>query len=1200
MQKLLVCTPAVNAPPGSRRGETARPDNNACEENPMRPNLAAWKCFGDQRRVRRALALSVFVAAFVYFAWPLPQYEPELNELQDVGIAHDLFTYWNLPVDQSPIYYVILNVFEHLNHSWYPFLRLPSIAFGALAAVFVFFVAEAEAGAVAGLLAALLLTLNPLSAYYARMARTYSLLIALGAACLWYAHVFLTRGRRHRDFVALLICTVLGVYAHLFFLLFAGSIALLLLGDFAAHRRDYPELKRLLHAAAVAFAVLLVQLVRIVYVLEFTQARQTMYAALEHKPLSFLRAVGVEFFSGFLGKNPYAAPIAAATAALIVGGMLALRRRGLVAGLALILPSLAATYHLAARNPVSPRYVIFLLPVFAVFMAAALVKMRTVWLWGPLTVAIALQGLAGDWRQANPPSDWNDAVRYVSRVQQPDDVIAVFPPLWAPAFARYFPQKKFTPFISAEELDRALATGRRVILVEYPGRYFGHIAAYMRKHARTVDHFETKLRYRLSVFVLEAPPLPPVEIADRENPSLLLGGIVNSGSYPWAAAPNGESPLARVDDIFQSADLVVTSYEPYRVSWRDGIAELFAPPKAPFTEAAAPLAAAGVKAVAMLPPRGLTADFADRLRGAGVLPIALAKNLNGVEPTMLAARDQKIAFFSVGQRVFTDRPALRPPGDPSLADWERAVSQARRKAGPGARLVIFLPQARDDNRLFARDDQLLARRAIDLGADVVVGQGGRAVKEIEEYKNGVIAYSLGALLQSATRADAERTASGALLRLTFPPGEKPRWQLFPVTLDTDFRVARTRADKTDDLVLRRPDDPAAEHLDARLLDAKVEMEDGAKAEVSEFSVGPPPKKSRLPETWQKRIDDFRGWYYDAPSADEYPQEGYFRGRSYVAVDGMTSMGDFRRAMRFKPATAAKIRATFPNVRFGERLGLHFAFVDDDVDDRHLPYPPEWLIVTAGDVVLFRQKVEFVIGWKNAIVDTGAFAGREADLTIAIEETKPGTSFSLAIDAVVLRSADAVAALAERPYRFAEHLREARPTVAAPNAPPRRCVGPDETFRYLRAGPGRFEEHGPFGEGIFYERWICGADVWDGPALTRQRSRGILHDAIWFHPAKNARRTLTFGPVRLGSEIKGYYGLTDLAVRLMPKGAPTNFVVLVDGREIYREAVPANRRGWRDFAVAIPEDLRGQDKEISFVSDAANAAWRHLCVDAWME
>jgi hypothetical protein len=96
-----------------------------------------------------------------------------------------------------------------------------------------------------------------------------------------------------------------------------------------------------------------------------------------------------------------------------------------------------------------------------------------------------------------------------------------------------------------------------------------------------------------------------------------------------------------------------------------------------------------------------------------------------------------------------------------------ALSDARRRLGSTGKLVVFVPASADYGRLATDAERRIARGIAELGADVVVGQGGYAAKEIEHYERSVIAYSLGTVVRPPTLSLSTQDSSGIALRLQF-------------------------------------------------------------------------------------------------------------------------------------------------------------------------------------------------------------------------------------------------------------------------------------------------------------------------------------------------------------------------------------------------------------------------------------------------
>jgi hypothetical protein len=329
----------------------------------------------------------------------------------------------------------------------------------------------------------------------------------------------------------------------------------------------------------------------------------------------------------------------------------------------------------------------------------------------------------------------------------------------------------------------------------------------------------------------------------------------------------------------------------------------------------------------------------------------------------------------------------------------------------------------------------------------------------------------------------------------------------------------------------------------------------------------------------------------------YAHEGYTDKHSTVGVEGVVAMETFRRALVFEPERGESLSVTWPQVRLGEHLLIVYGVGNHAIHDKYRAPAAQTLTVSVGAKELLKKTVPCIVGWKNAVLDTKQFAGAPQDVTITVTAGAK-TQYPLSVDAIVERSPETIAALAQFPYSFEDHIREARMIMKAAGGRTTECFGPDETFRYLRGGARRSpEEHGPSGEGVLHTRWVCGALPWDCAALTLQRSGGELRRAIWLHPVAKTQRSLIYGPLALRTEIRGYYGITDLAFKAAKK--PVTFSIFVGDRQIWREKL-AGKRGWQTFAAAIPPDLQNQSAEVSFMVETPDQNWRHLCFNAWMQ
>jgi hypothetical protein len=1146
-----------------------------------------------RRRLRRIIALLVFVGATAYFVSGLSYLEADLLESQDLGIAHEMWAWGtdNLPQDQSPVYYYFLNIWSQLNYSSFAFLRLPSAVFGGLAVMLVFLILEMSGGLVAGLLGATAMTLNPFVAYNCRLARMYGLLIFASAAGLYCAYQYLVKQNKIRHLVGFILATVLGIYTHMFFFLFAGSMALLFLIEQLRRWRDLRSWLKLGIAGVCAALLLIPQFLRIINVLHYTAARSGVYGGISHQWIPFLRSMGLEFFlnvyqhpeSPLLGLR-FLRPdnCLIAITAVVLLGMIAGSWRGIVAGILILVPSELVAWHLTASAPLSPRYLAHLLPPIFVFVGLFLGRLRRVYLWGPAAAVIFAVSFGALNFQFLPKSDWPVAADYIQSIRQPGDAVAAFPGFWKWTFRRYFHDDDILGFNMTTELDRAFVRGGPVIVVQGPGRDYNNPAAYLAKYGTVLNKYESRIRARLFVNRYEAEPMTPPDLSPNPAPTVILGGIIGSGGYPWQLKPEAENPFGKLAPLFKSADLTLTGYVPHGPAtgrflkmlcgnW-DGIV------RTPNAVVARYMAQAGINAAATLAPEPGVGHPTGILSDAGIKVVPMQGEWATSTPIVFPLKGTPVGILYVAQNVCTDAPRWKSKSDALVPAWDDAVVRAKQALGDKGRLIVLVPHAPNYDRLFPREDQMLARRAIDLGADAVVWEGGLGFAEVEPWRNGVIAYSLGSLLRPPFLGMSMTLSNGILLRLRFPEGGKTQFDVIPVAYDDRFRLNYTRPSYVENLTVRPAAGPAEENLLDRIIDARVT--------VTGRGATKPMAASRFNPA-------IRG------GATVY--EGYTAGGAYVGAAGIDSLGQFRRVLLMNPGANGKVSTTFPKVFLGEEMRLVYGLNDEGVSTRRLGN--QKLVVSVGDKVAFNQWVECTVGWHTATVDTSAWAGQEQDVTFVVE-TSPRADYGIGVEAIVHRGPETVAKMAERPYRFDEHIMEARATVEQPDGQTRLCLGPDETFRNLR-----HEEDGPYGEGVLYRRWACGVEPWDSAGLTLQQSGKELRKAIWLHPLADAKRRLSYGPLPLRAELQGYLGFTDLSVNgILDKktgkqvkwnSTPVVFSIYADERLIYQQTAE-NENGWKSFAAPIPADLVGKTATLSFVTETTNASWRHFCFDAWMQ
>ncbi len=80
----------------------------------------------------------------------------------------------------------------------------------------------------------------------------------------------------------------------------------------------------------------------------------------------------------------------------------------------------------------------------------------------------------------------------------------------------------------------------------------------------------------------------------------------------------------------------------------------------------------------------------------------------------------------------------------------------------------------------------IAKDLIDAGADVIIGHHPHVVQEFEEYKNGLIFYSLGNFIFDQNFSD--ETMSGYIINMKIFNKKISKWEVFETKINKDFQV----------------------------------------------------------------------------------------------------------------------------------------------------------------------------------------------------------------------------------------------------------------------------------------------------------------------------------------------------------------------------------------------------------------------------
>ena len=327
------------------------------------------------------------------------------------------------------LYYLLLRGWLHFGDSvvW---IRGLSVVFAAAAIPAIFLLGRKLLGTGAGLISALLLSINAFQVRYAQEVRSYSLLVLLVIVSTYWFVSALDSGRR-RDWNWYIATSALAIYAHFFAVLVMVShwVALRMISTVGA--QSFPaETNKQFRRAAKLLAL-------------WTSPIWIFIATTGAGPIAWIRRPGVNDVIGLLKKLSGNAEIAllilycvCVLAGLAVGWASIARRREGAAGYVvlacwLFVPLIIVSLVSIMRPVFAPRYLIISLPAWIMLAAAGITSLRPRLLTIPLIAALVWLGLMGvrSYYKVDFDIGRNDvrsATEYVLNHSQPNDGIIFY------------------------------------------------------------------------------------------------------------------------------------------------------------------------------------------------------------------------------------------------------------------------------------------------------------------------------------------------------------------------------------------------------------------------------------------------------------------------------------------------------------------------------------------------------------------------------------------------------------------------------------------------------------------------------------------------------------------------------------------------------------------------------------------------------
>lgn len=282
----------------------------------------------------------------------------------------------------------------------------------------------------------------------------------------------------------------------------------------------------------------------------------------------------------------------------------------------------------------------------------------------------------------------------------------------------------------------------------------------------------------------------------RRPATIALAGDVHAEAPIRGVLDRGANPLAGMADHLRRADLAMVNVET-AVSRRGTPAAKSFTFRAPGSLWQA-LAAAGVDVVSLANNHSLdygTDALADTIRGArsaGIAVVGAGRDPSEAYAPAVVERDGRAVAF-VGLSRVLPSPAWEAGGGRSgvaSAFNERlALASVRAAARVADRVVVSIHWGEELHRCPGAEQQALAARLVDAGADVIAGHHPHVLQGFSRRRNALIGYSLG---NFAFYARDEETRATGVLTAAVPARGRVQYEFEPARIDSEGGPAPLR------------------------------------------------------------------------------------------------------------------------------------------------------------------------------------------------------------------------------------------------------------------------------------------------------------------------------------------------------------------------------------------------------------------------
>jgi len=319
----------------------------------------------------------------------------------------------NSDFGNPPFYYIFLDYWTYLFGDNEFSIRFPSVIFGLLSILVLYYLASLLFNKRIALFGALILAVNPFHIYLSQQARMYSLFTLFSLLSLIYFFKILKDGRK-KNMILYLFFNALNLYTH-YFAIFVLFIEVLYF--FLSYKKFKFESKSFILTNLFIFILFSPQLIK-------------TYNGLLDKTSEFnwgLRPSEyfISIFNSFLGWNT---AFTAIVFLLFIFGLLRIKnfdKKLNLFGIFYVLLPLVVGIFLSFKMAIMPRYFIFILPIYIMFISKGLINIKYKWIQIFLISGILLISgfnLAEDYSKPYH-AQWREVVKYIESNSQENDII---------------------------------------------------------------------------------------------------------------------------------------------------------------------------------------------------------------------------------------------------------------------------------------------------------------------------------------------------------------------------------------------------------------------------------------------------------------------------------------------------------------------------------------------------------------------------------------------------------------------------------------------------------------------------------------------------------------------------------------------------------------------------------------------------------